>query len=270
MIVRKQLYAFICLTLSVLLSSTLTSPVFAAEEAIGSSTYIAYNEDNENSEYGIYIEDNADLLSSSEENDLEDVMEPISEHGNVVFLSIDSNPRYSAESYAEDYGYSRFGNESYTIFLIDMDNREICVYSDGAIYKTITSAYARTITDNVFRYASDEDYYDCAYHAFDQINTLLEGKRIAQPMKYISNALLAIVLALLINYFIVMRVSRSVRASNSELLNGIFTSVDVHNTRTEFLNQTKKYSPQSSSSSGGRSGGGGGGGSRGGGGSHRF
>ena len=264
---RKQLHIFICFVLSLLLCGTLTFPVFAAEDTIHSGGYTAYENSNG---YGIYIEDNADLLSSSEEEDLRDVMEPISEHGNVIFLSLDSNPRYSAESYAADYGYAHFGNESYTIFLIDMDNREICVYSEGAIYKTITSAYARTITDNVYRYASDEEYYECAYHAFSQINSLLEGKRIAQPMKYISNALLAVVLALLINYFIVMRVSRSVKASNAELLNGIFTSVDVRNTRTEFLNQTKKYSPQSSSSSGGRSGGGGGGGSRGGGGSHRF
>ena len=203
-------------------------------------------------------------------------MEPISVHGNVVFLSIDFNPNYSAKDYAKEYGYSRFGTASYTIFLIDMDSREICIYSDGSIYKTITSAYARTITDNVYRYASDGDYYGCAYHAFDQMKTLLEGQKIAQPMKYISNALLAVVFALLINYFIVMRVSRSVKASNAELLSGIDSKIDIRNTRTEFLNQTRRYSPQAKASSGvrssGRMGGGfsGGGGSRGGGGSHRF
>ncbi|MBQ6843444.1 MAG: TPM domain-containing protein [Agathobacter sp.] len=271
---RKHIKALQIMAFALFFCFTLTTTVFASDSNSSLSEPVTYIQD---SGYGVYIEDNANLLTLSEENDLRKTMEPITAHGNVVFLSIDDNPNYSAEDYAEDYGYAHFGTASYIIVLIDMDYREICVYSDGAIYKTVTSAYARSITDNIYRYASDGDYYNCAYHAFDQINTLLEGKRIAQPMKYISNALLAIVLALLINYFIVMHVSRSVKASNAELLNGIYTKVDINNPRTEFLHQTKKYSPQSSSSSGarsvGRSGGGfsgGGGGSRGGGGSHRF
>ena len=257
---RKYLKAFFISCFALLLCFYSPSICFASEDT----------------GYDIYIEDHADLLTQSEKNDLRKAMEPISTHGNVVFLSIADNPYYSAEDYAEDYGYSHFGNASYTIVLIDMDCREICIYSDGALYKTITSAYARTITDNIYRYASDDDYYKCAYTAFDQINSLLEGKWIAQPMKYISNALLAIALALLINYFIVMHVSRSVKASNAELLNGIYRKVDINNPRTEFLTQTKRYSPQNNSSSGARSVGGGGGfsggggGSRGGGGSHRF
>ena len=95
-----------------------------------------------------------------------------------------------------------------------------------------------------------------------------------------NNPLLAIVLALLINYFIVMHTSRSVKASNSELLSGIYTKVNVKNPTKKFLHQTKRYSPQNtdsnngarSRSSGGFSGGssGGGGGSRGGGGGHKF
>jgi len=274
MTVRKQLQFLICFSFAILFSFTLTCPVFASESNLGTGEFTVYNNE---SGYGIYIEDHADLLSTSEEVDLKKAMEPISIHGNVVFLSIDYNPNYSAKDYAEDYGYSHFGTASYTIVLIDMDYREICIYSDGEIYKTITSAYARTITDNIYQYASDGEYYECAYHAFDQISTLLEGKKIAQPMKYISNALLAITIALLINYFVVMKVSRSVKASNAELLSGIYTKVNVNNPKAEFLSQTKRYSPQQSSSSGarsvGRMGGGGfsgGGGSRGGGGSHRF
>ena len=145
-------------------------------------------------------------------------------------------------------------------------------------YDIITKSYANTITDNVYTFASDEEYFDCANTAFEQINTLLEGRAIAQPMKYISNALLAIVLALLINYFVVMFVSRGRKPSNAQLLDGIYSKVEIHNPRMDLTNQTKRYSPQSSGSSGstsrssggGFSGGGGGGGSRGGGGGHRF
>ena len=99
----------------------------------------------------------------------------------------------------------------------------------------------------------------------------MEGRHIAQPMKYISNALLAIAIALLINYFVVRMLSRSRKASTSQLIDGTSYKTEIKNPRTEFVKQTKRYSPQSSSSSGGggggRSGGGGGGG---GGGGHRF
>ena len=74
----------------------------------------------------------------------------------------------------------------------------------------------------------------------------------------------------LINYFVVRMLSRASKASNRQIMGGIFTKVDINNARANFTHQTKRYSPQSSGSSGGssRSGGGGGGGHSGGG--HRF
>ena len=225
--------------------------------------------ENAETGYESVIFDEADLLSASEEADLLEEMKPITEHGNVAFVSINDNPGYSTERYAEDFCEDYFGYASATVFIIDMDTRYIWVYSQGDIYDTITDDYAQTITDNVYTYASDEEYYRCASVAFEQINTLLEGKWIAQPMKYICNAFLAVAVALLINYFVVMLVSRSRKATRSQLINGIYSKVDVNNARANFTHKTKRYSPQSSGSSGGggRSGGGGGGG---GGGGHRF
>lgn len=252
----------LCLILLVL---GFPSTALAIENIDTTNQMVAYNE---STGYDVYIDDWAQLLTSSEEDKLCDIMGPITAYGNVAFVSIDYNPYYSVEDYAQNYGDSLFGNESYTIFVIDMDYRKICIYSDGDIYKTITKAYANTITDNVYTYASDGEYYACAAHAFEQINTLLDGRTIAQPMKYISNALLAIALALLINYFIVMTVSRSTKASDSQLLNGIHTKVEITNPKTDFLHQTKRYSPQPKATPGVRSGGGGG--RSGGGGSHSF
>ena len=227
--------------------------------------------------YQIYVDDWADLLTDSEEAQLKTLMEPITAYGSVAFVSIADNPTYSTSNYADEYYYDHFGYASGTVFLIDMEERYIYIHSNGVIYETVTKSYANTITDNSYSYASDGDYYQCAATAFEQINDLLEGRKIAQPMKYISNALLSIILALLINYFVVMFVSRGRKPSNSQLLDGIYSKVEINNPRMDLVNQTKRYSPQSSGSSGsssrssgGRSGGGGGGGSRGGGGGHRF
>lgn len=231
---------------------------------------------NNTTGYQIYVDDWADLLSEEEESLLLENMKKISEYGNVAFVSIDSNPAYSTDSYAQDYYYDHFGHDSGTVFLIDMDERMIWLESGGRIENTVTRSYALTITDNTYRYASKGDYYSCANVAFEQILTLLEGSSITQPMKYISNALLALAIALLLNYFLAMFLSRAKKASDRQILSGIYTNVNVHNTRADFLHQTKRYSPQSSGSGkggghgGGHGGGGHGGGGRSSGGGHRF
>ena len=244
--------------------------VMSGVALLAPSTIYASAFENDETGYQALIVDEADLLSSSEEADLLEEMEGITEYSNVAFVSVDQNYS-STENLAMRLNEEYFGNDSGIVFIIDMDNRYIWIDSMGGARKTITNDYAQTITDNVYSYASDEDYYKCASRAFAQIHSLFEGQWIAQPMKYISNAFLAVALALLINYFIVRMLSRASKASSKQIMGGIFTKVDVNNARANFTHQTKRYSPQSSGSSGsGRSGGGGGGGGGHSGGGHRF
>lgn len=203
--------------------------------------------------YVTIIDDNADLLSAQEEAKLLERMKEISQYGHVAFVSISENPYHDSKDYIEYYYYRSFYNESGTVLLIDMDERYIRIYSDGKIEKTITASYADTITDNVYTYASKKDYFTCADKAFDQILSLLKGQWIAQPMKYISNALLATILALLINYFLVMFLSMSRKPSDTQLINAIHSRINVTNTSVSHTRQTKTYSPISSGSSGGSS-----------------
>lgn len=219
--------------------------------------------------YCVILEDDAGLLSPSEREQLSLEMRSVTDYGNAIYKSIDENP-YSASYFAEGFYHERIGTDSGCLFLIDMDNREIYIFSDGAVYKTVTSSYANTITDNVYRYASKADYFGCASKAFTQIHTLLSGQKIAQPMKYISNLLLALILAALINYFVVRLSSSAARPSDRELLQSASTRFTFTNPQMQLTHQSKVYSPPSSGggSRGGRSGGGGG--RSGGGGGHRF
>ncbi|NBJ92746.1 TPM domain-containing protein [Parablautia muri] len=226
--------------------------------------------ENTETGYCVILEDDAALLSQSEKEQLSLEMQAITDYGNVIFKSIDYNP-YSTSYFAEDFYHERIGTNSGCLFLIDMDNREIYIFSDGAVYKTITSSYADTITDNVYRYASKADYFSCALRAFAQIHTLLSGQKIAQPMKYISNLLLALILAALINYFVVRISSGTAKPSDRELLQSASTRFAFTNPQMKLTHQSKVYSPPSNSSGGGGSrSGGGGGGRSGGGGGHRF
>lgn len=226
---------------------------------------------NPDTGYQTVIEDDAELLSEEEEAALQELLEEITAYGNVAFKTIDSN-YMSTENYARSYYKDMFGTASGTLFLIDMDNRIIWIHSDGAVYKVITTAYANTITDNVYRYASDEEYFVCAQKAFEQMLSLLQGQKIAQPMKYISNGLLAIILALLLNYGVVCVFAGAKKPGKKKMMENVPIQFSYTKPLAVFTHQTRTYNPVSSSSGGGGGGssGGGGGGRSGGGGGHRF
>lgn len=235
---------------------------------------ICYAAENPDGSYRVVMDDGADLLTESQEEELTEIMQKITDYGNVAFLSVTENS-LSAEDYARSSYKTLFGTDSGTLFLIDMDNRMLWIHSDGAIYGVVTTAYAETITDNVYRYASDEEYYECAKEVYREIFALLQGQKIAQPMKYISNTLLAMILALLINFGLVCYFTRLKKPSEADVLRIIDKRLECTKPTATFTHKTKRYDPiesSSSGSSGGSSsrGGGGGSGSSGGGGGHRF
>jgi len=244
---------------------TLTVQAASEDSNLFESDYSGLVYTNPETGYTVVLEDDADLLYERQRSALVDDMKPITDYGDVAFKSIDSNYQ-TTRDYADDYYHSQFGYGNGTLFLIDMDNREIYIFSDGDLYKTITKGVANTITDNVYSYASKADYYTCAATAYRQMYAKLSGQRIAQPMKYLSNAFLALILALLINYLFVKGFSKAKKPTNSQLLDSIYTRCDIQNPRAVFVHQTKVYDPPSSGSSGG----GGGGGHSGGGGGHSF
>ena len=222
---------------------------------------------NPDTGYSAYIVDDEDLLTDEEEESLlNDHMIGITEYGGASFYTTSSS---DVEKTTRDLCYALFNNDSGTTLCIDMGDRKISVQSSGAIYKRINKAYGSTITDNIYKYASSEDYYGCAAEGFDEIYTLLEGGRIAQPMRYISNFFMAIVFALIINFLYVW-ISKGKVTVDNEVLIAAAAGAVVGTVVGKNLVSSHKTRHTSNSSGGGHGGGGGGGGFSGGGGSHSF
>ena len=154
-----------------------------------------------------------------------------------------------------------------------MSIRQLLVGSTDEIRKTVTQAKCYTITDNVYTYASDKQYARCAETAFNQILRVLKGEKVTGSMKYISNALLALVVALLLAYlFISARHEQEVKVSLPEIITataGVGAAIAAKK-----LSRKVRHSSSSSGGSHGSFGGGGGfsggGGGGFGGGSHGF
>lgn len=223
--------------------------------------------------FGILIQDNENLLTAEEEENLSDVMEPITQYGNVMFMST-GDPQWDDPEWNAALEYDdAFGYTDGLIFYIDMKNRILTLYSYGSVYDVISEGYARTITDNVYTYASDGDYYACAKEAFTEAYTLLEGRSISQPMRVITNVFLAFMLAFLAA-FLILTVQRSRAGVSGRETARVSRKQPVMNVVLHQVISRKTYHRESSSGTGSSSGGGGGsfggGGGGGGGGSHGF
>ncbi|MCQ2492673.1 MAG: TPM domain-containing protein [Lachnospiraceae bacterium] len=238
--------------------------------------------------YDVIVDDGADLLSEEEEAELRKIMEPIASYGHVAFVSTNENDD-TQENFCHQYYQNHWGSGEVNgvILLIDMENRVIRIQSDGDIYRMVDENYGDTITDNIYQYASEGDYYICAKEGFTQIYAVLNGYRIAQPMKYITNALVALILSILLMFVYVIFASTRYAPSDAEMLDYLAYHVKIGKVTKTKLSRKKKYNAGSSGggsgSSSGRSygssssgsssrssGGGGSSHSSGGGGQHKF
>ena len=229
----------------------------------------------EHNGYKLIINDEANLLTYDEKILLKYEMEKVTQYGNVAFITINQNSFGSATKYNENYYYKTFGRDSGIVLLIDMATREIIISSDGYIDTIVTKSKKDSIADNVYRYASYGKYYLTAIKSFEQINKLLDGGKILEPMKIVSNIFISLVLGFILCLFHILKVSNIEKASKDEILKKCVAAVAVANIVATKTGTKKIYSPPSSSSSSGGSFGGGGGFSGGGGfggssGGHRF
>ena len=228
-----------------------------------------------------YIQDDAELLTAEEEEKLYLDMQPLCEYGTpMLWTTTDASMNF--ETMARQFYYRTLGQrQSGTLLVINMGVRQLTTLSHGEIYRTGTTGEAETITDNIYRLARDGDYYGCARSAFSQIYSLLQGERIARPMKITSNALLALVLSMLGVYlYISHRYETRPRAGKVKgaalPVTAAGAAVFAASTMNRHAKMTKQKKIDISSSSGGGGGhgggggGGGGGGFSGGGGSHGF
>ena len=234
----------------------LSEDTIYAEQAVQMSveedtdvTQEPYEWKNPDSGYRALIDDEAGLLTEKEREEVLESMKPVTGYGSAAFKTIKYNSG-TADEYARKNAESLIGQNG-TMFLIDMDNRKVYVYSKGAVWKTVTNSYAVSITDNVYTYATKGQYKECALQVFGQITSLLEGGRIAQPMKMVCSVLLGLIAGLMINYFIV-RASRRRKTPNSSIHAAVFS---IENPTVTVYKREYR-----SSDSGGGGGGGGGGG----------
>ena len=242
----KKILAFLLILL-------LLVPVLAAAET----------RTNETTGFIAVLDDSGSLLDTAEYDGVWEAMMPVTEYCNVGFYTYSGSDKTYVMDKAKAWANANFKGTC-TLFIIDMATRQLAVWSSTDVQKTLTQSKGYTITDNVYKYASRGDYAGCAESAFNQMYKVLKGVNVKGPMRVISNALLALLAAILLAYlFISARMEQEVKVSMPDI---ITTTAAGAGAVIAAKKLPRKVKHSSSSGGGGFHGGGGGGGFSGGGG----
>jgi uncharacterized protein len=144
----------------------------------------------------VVIRDDAKLLSDEEEELLVKYMDPVAELCATAFVTTANTNGMSNARYAEQLYDHLFPKEEGILFLIDLDNRTLRLQKSNG-NGLLTTAMCDSIMDNVYRYAAAGNYFICARETFIQTAAVMNGKSVHQPMKHMSNALIALCLGLM-------------------------------------------------------------------------
>lgn len=219
----------------------------------------------------ITVMDDAGILSADETEQLKEAMLPVTAYFPVAFVTTDDTGGTSAATYSLRVYNNLFDYGGGILFLIDFDTTDSDgrqIYLRAADQSTkLSVSKCNTITDNVYTYARDGEYFECARQTFLQAYDVLSDRAIPEPMKHMSNLLIAVCFAL----YIVFRIANSrtkIKTPGEIYLldNNISKKMELNDSRVRLV---KRYTVTNASSGGGGGGGfSGGGGGGGGGGSH--
>ena len=238
----------------------------------------AYSWINEENGYAVIILDQAELLSQDEEDSLAEYMKKITPYATAILVTTDESHSSTIMQHAKqtlEKICGSMGLDGYTavIFMIDMYSRQLIIYSGETLYKVITTSLADSIVDNTYSYASRGDYGRCAREVFVQLYKVLNGQKIAQPMRYITTALLSIFAGLAISLIMIRVKTKKQRVSagkRAETLAQLDFSADINTALIDSKRikhvEVEVHSGGPGGHGGGFFGGGGGGGFSGGGG----
>lgn len=167
----KLIAASLCTSVLIGGAPLLATPVLAEESSKVSKDYVV---------------DNADLLTQTEENELSEKLQDISDElqFDVVVVTTNSTGSKTATEYADDYfdynGYGRGSNNDGALFLVDMGNRKWAISTSGYGIEAIVDSALDDMEEEIVPYLKSGDY-DGAFNEFadltyDIVNDAKNGK----------------------------------------------------------------------------------------------
>ena len=213
---------FLSLLLLLLLLTPLQSFCYAAPKGssdpylnmpnFGSITENGLTWKNSKTGFRAVIEDELDLLTTSEERKILDNMIPLTEYGSVAFWSTREESA-DVQTQAEEKRRALFGEESSCIVVINKAYQQLSIQSRGQLAKVVTSARAGRIAARGSTDLTRGQTYNAVSEAFSQIGTLTGSSKTAAHLRVFCNLFLSLMIGLtLTSVFVLVRKKRADRA----------------------------------------------------------
>ena len=120
----------------------------------------------ENTDYTLYISDDANLLTDEEEAKLVEKIKRVAQNRNISLVIVTSNdvPKNKTQEYADDfYDYGGYGldeEKSGALLLLDMKNRQLYISTTGKMIDIIDDQREDSIFDLAISKMKSKDYYE--------------------------------------------------------------------------------------------------------------
>jgi Beta-propeller domains of methanol dehydrogenase type len=133
--------------------------------------------------------DDGNLFSSEQEAALQSQIEAIyATHAQDIVVVTTYENDASARRYADDYyengGFGVGGDHSGALFLIDMDNRELTISTEGEMANILNDARIERLLDTMYEYASNEQYYRAVQSALTRADTYIANGPVWNQYQY--------------------------------------------------------------------------------------
>lgn len=216
------------------------------------------------------VDDAAGLLTDGEEQKLTKIVEAYAEkyHADIAIVTTDDAQGKTAQAYADAYA-ERIGmsmtEDGYPgiLFLIDMDNREIYIATQGKAIGWYSESRIERILDHCFDHITEGDYYDTCDAFLKGVRDYMgrEPERSARMDLFgvISRLAIAMVIGAVITFAMVHKRGGRITTNGATYFNGAqFNIIDKED---RFINRTvtRRHIPKPQNNGGGHSGGRGGG-----------
>lgn len=236
------------------------------------------------------VVDEADLLTSQEEENLQNAINQIRDTYDfeVVILTVNSTDGETAEAFADDYydynGYGVDEENSGVLFLVDMGDRNWHVSTTGLGIALFGDYELDYIEYNCVQYLSQGDYYYCFSGFVAFCDTVFNPDFVSgydneyvndyedeyyfdysdyQPeFDFFKSAVIALVIGFVIALIVVLSMKsklKTVRAKSGAADYVVAGSMNITRSDERFLYRHVTRTPRQQNNSNGRSGGGGGG-----------
>ena len=137
----------------------------------------------------VRVFDQAELFLEEKEEELQQAIDALREKMDMdaAVVTAEENPG-SAQAYADDFyeahGFGTGSGHDGALLLIDMDNRELCISTQGKMVRYLTDSRIEAVLDDMYGYAAAGEYYQAAEVFVEDLEICFENGIAADQYNY--------------------------------------------------------------------------------------